>query len=74
MIAASLPGPRGLAAADIAAAALQLGLAAEVVNDPSSAVARAMVVADEDDLVVISGSIRMVPAARGALAALRLST
>ena len=74
VIAASLPGPRGLAAADIAAAALQLGLAAEVVNDPSSAVARAMVVADEDDLVVISGSIRMVPAARGALAALRLST
>ena len=61
------PGsPRARAAGDVAVVAEMLGVATEVVPDPVEAVARAVALADEEDLVVVAGSIYVVGAVRAA--------
>lgn len=60
-------GDRGLPAAELAAAAARAGLAVEVVADPVGAVQRARSHAQEEDLVVVCGSSRLIAPARAAL-------
>jgi dihydrofolate synthase/folylpolyglutamate synthase len=60
-------GERGLPAAALAAAASRAGLTAEAVADPVAAVVRARDLAQEEDLVVVCGSARLVAPARAAL-------
>lgn len=55
---------RGLEPSTLAAAADSLGIAAEVVADPAEAMVRAMAVADEEDLILVCGSSRLVGALR----------
>lgn len=61
------PDFRPMPAADVAAAAAELGIAAEVVRDPIDALARARAVTSEQDLIVVSGSLYVVGTVRGAL-------
>ncbi len=63
------PGGRGLDPTELATAAESLGLANEVVSDPAEAVVRALAAADEEDLVLVCGSSRLVGAVRGDLLA-----
>ena len=56
--------PRGLAAEKVAGVVDGAGVAVEVVADPVQAVARAVALADEEDLVVVAGSIYVVGAVR----------
>jgi len=63
-------GDRGLAAADVAASCGRAGLAHDTVPDPVDAVVRAMTMAQEEDLVVITGSFRLLGPARAAVTAL----
>jgi len=58
--------PRARSAAEVATVAETLGVATEVVPDPIAAVARAVSLADEEDLVVVAGSIYVVGAVRAA--------
>lgn len=58
--------PRGRPAAEAAPVAIDMGIPVEVVNDPVEAVARAVALADEEDLVVVAGSIYVVGAVRAA--------
>lgn len=61
------PGsPRARPAAAVAAVAESLGAAVEVVPDPIEAVGRAVSLADEEDLIVVAGSIYVVGAVRAA--------
>ncbi|QGG95711.1 bifunctional folylpolyglutamate synthase/dihydrofolate synthase [Actinomarinicola tropica] len=61
------PGsPRARPAADVARVAESLGCSVEVVPEPVEAVARAVALADEEDLVVVAGSIYVVGAVRAA--------
>ncbi len=56
--------PRARKADEVARAVEARGVAAEVVPDPVAAVARAVSLADEEDLVVVAGSIYVVGAVR----------
>lgn len=58
---------RGLPAAQLAAVAASMGLPHEVVAAPDAAVARALAVAAEEDLVVVTGSFRLLAPARTVL-------
>lgn len=60
-------GPRSLDAADLAAVCERKGLPSEHVADPTAAVARALAVAAEEDLLVVTGSFRLVAPARAVL-------
>lgn len=60
-------GGRGLPAEELAAAASRMGLPNEVVADPGLAVARAVAVAADEDLVVVTGSFRLLAPARAVL-------
>ena len=62
-------GDRALPPGSLAAACSRRGLAHEVVVDPVSAVGRALSLALEEDLVVVTGSFRLLAPARAALAA-----
>ncbi len=61
---------RGLPAAELAAACDAAGLVAEAHADPVDAVARALQLAQEEDLVVITGSFRLIGPARAAVTVL----
>jgi len=63
-------GARGLPAAELAAACDRVGLAHETVPDPVDAVGRAITRGQEDDLVVITGSFRLLGPARAAVGVL----
>lgn len=63
------PGRRGLSAEALAGACDRSGLAHEVVAQPGEAVARAVGHALEEDLVVVTGSFRLVGPARAAVTA-----
>jgi dihydrofolate synthase/folylpolyglutamate synthase len=63
-------GARGLPASELAAACDRAGLAHETVPDPVDAVGRAITRGQEDDLVVITGSFRLLAPARAAVRAL----
>ncbi|MFV0317925.1 MAG: bifunctional folylpolyglutamate synthase/dihydrofolate synthase [Microthrixaceae bacterium] len=61
------PGGRGMDPLALVAAAERLDIAAEVVADPAEALVRAMSIADEEDLVLVCGSSRLVGALRDRL-------
>jgi dihydrofolate synthase/folylpolyglutamate synthase len=67
VLCTSTEGDRGVAAATLAAAAMRHDLAAEAVADPADAVARALALAAEEDVVVVTGSFRLLAPARAAL-------
>jgi dihydrofolate synthase / folylpolyglutamate synthase len=56
--------PRARPAAEVAAVVDGAGVAVEVVHDPVQAVARAVALADDEDLIVVAGSIYIVGAVR----------
>jgi len=61
------PSPRAQPAVDVARAAVRLGVRALVAETVADAVARAREQAHEDDLVLVTGSLYVVGAARAAL-------
>lgn len=67
VIACTPPTPRAIAAADVARAATDRGVPAVVVESVARAVERAIDESSADDLVLITGSLYVVGAARGAL-------
>lgn len=60
VVACSLPEPRGQSAAAIAEAARQLGIPTLLSDDIAAGVRRALDQSDEADLVVVTGSFRVV--------------
>ena len=68
LVACPAPSPRTLPPAEVAAAARAMGIAAEIANLVPEALARALVVASPEDLVLVTGSLYVVGAARAALA------
>jgi dihydrofolate synthase / folylpolyglutamate synthase len=60
---------RALPVGDVAAAARALGAEPEVVADPVEAVARALAVTGDDDLILVTGSLYLVGEVRPALRA-----
>jgi len=67
VVACPAPSPRALPAAEVAAAARDMGLDAEEAASVPEALTRALAVASPDDLVLIAGSLYVVGAARAAL-------
>lgn len=67
VLACVAPSPRALPAEAIALAAESLGVAAEVGGSVPSTVNRALALADEEEQVVVTGSLYVVGAARSAL-------
>ncbi len=67
VLCTSTDGDRGVAASALAAAAARHDLSAEAVADPGDAVARAIALAAEEDVVVVTGSFRLLAPARAAL-------
>lgn len=65
------PDDRGLPASGLGAACDRVGLANEVVSAPAEAVALALARAQEEDLVVVTGSFRLLAPARRVVAAQR---
>ena len=61
------PSPRALPAAEVAAAARALGAATEEASSVPEAVATALALARPDELVLVTGSLYVVGAARAAL-------
>ena len=61
--------PRALPPAEVAAAARRLGLRAEVAPSVAAGLQRGREAAADDDLVLVTGSLYTVGAARAALAA-----
>ncbi len=67
VIVCTPPGsPRARHAAQVAEVAASMGINAEVVQDPVDAVARAVALAEEEDIVVVAGSIYVIGAVRAA--------
>jgi dihydrofolate synthase/folylpolyglutamate synthase len=64
VVACPAPSPRTVAAADIAAAARDLGVDSEIADDVDTAIAIAAQAAGEDGLVLVAGSLYVVGAAR----------
>ncbi len=67
VVACPPPSPRALDPAVVAAAAVELGVAAEVTESVPEAVALGLSLAGADEMVLISGSLYVVGAARAAL-------
>ena len=67
LVACTPDSPRAIPAPVVAAAADSLGVVAEAVGSVEDAVRRAMAVASPDDLILMSGSLYVVGAARTAL-------
>ncbi len=61
------PSPRAMPAAEVAAAAMALGTDAEEAASVPEAVATALALASPDEMVVVTGSLYVVGAARAAL-------
>jgi dihydrofolate synthase/folylpolyglutamate synthase len=61
------PSPRAMPAAEVAASAMTLGTDAEEAASVPEAVATALALASPDELVVVTGSLYVVGAARAAL-------
>lgn len=71
VIATTAPSPRGVDSRDVGAAAVALGCdQVEVVGTVRDGCARAAAIADEDDAVLVTGSLYVAGAARSALAEL----
>ncbi|MGH9282439.1 MAG: bifunctional folylpolyglutamate synthase/dihydrofolate synthase, partial [Acidimicrobiales bacterium] len=71
VVACPAPSPRSLPPADVAVAAGSLGVTARAAVSVRDAVALALDVAGEDDVVLVTGSLYVVGAARAALRDLR---
>ena len=69
LVACPAPSPRTLPPAEVAAAARAMGIQAETAGSIPEALARALAVASPDELVLITGSLYVVGAARAALGA-----
>jgi len=69
IICTSLGGDRGVAASVLAAACDRRGIARESVADPVVAVSRALAIASEEDVVLVTGSFRLLSPARAAISA-----
>jgi folylpolyglutamate synthase/dihydropteroate synthase len=69
VICTTADGPRGLPAADVAAACDRAGMANESVADPLEAVGRALSLVAEEDVVVVTGSFRLLTPARAVVTA-----
>ncbi|MGA2210546.1 MAG: Mur ligase family protein [Acidimicrobiales bacterium] len=67
VLACTPPSPRAQDGATVAAAAAELGLAAEDCGGVAEALERALQVAGEEDLVLVTGSLYVVGAARSLL-------
>ena len=67
VVACPPPSPRALPAAEVAAAARALGTDAEEADSVPEAVATALALAGTDEMVVVTGSLYVVGAARAAL-------
>ena len=67
VVACPPPSPRAMPAADVAAAARALGTDAEEADSVPEAVATALALAGTDEMVVVTGSLYVVGAARAAL-------
>ncbi len=67
VVACPPPSPRALPAAEVAAAARSLGTEAEEAASVPEAVATALALAATDEMVVVTGSLYVVGAARAAL-------
>ncbi len=68
VICTTIPGDRGVEARTLAAACDAVGLPNEWAADPATAVARALSIAQDEDMVVVTGSFRLLGPARRALA------
>jgi dihydrofolate synthase / folylpolyglutamate synthase len=68
LVACPAPSPRTLPPADVAAAARAIGIESEAADSVPEALARALTIASPDDLVLVTGSLYVVGAARAALA------
>lgn len=64
VVACEPPSPRAVPAAEVADAARRLGIAAVVEPDVAAAVARGQAAAGEDDLLLVTGSLYLIGAAR----------
>jgi len=64
VVCTTVDGARGLPAEALAAAAAAAGLPVEIDDDPVRAVERVLAHADEEDTVVVTGSFRLLAAAR----------
>lgn len=62
VVTCTVPSPRAASAAALAVVVGKRGLAVEVVDDPAEAVRRAVEVASDDDLVLVTGSLYLVGA------------
>jgi dihydrofolate synthase / folylpolyglutamate synthase len=69
VICTSLDGARGTDARVLAEACDRRGLTREVVAEPVAAVSRALAIAAEEDVVLVTGSFRLIAPARAAIAA-----
>ena len=67
VVATAVDFPRAMPAEEIAEAARSLGVDAEIVRDVPAAVQRAVGLAGEDDLVLVTGSLYVVGEARQGL-------
>jgi len=67
VIACTPDSPRALPAAELAAVAGELGAVVEIEPDVSTAVDRALQLSGEDDLILVTGSLYVVGAARAHL-------
>ena len=67
VVACPAPSPRTLPAQEVAAAARALGIDSEAANSVPEALARALAISSDDDLVLVTGSLYVVGAARAAL-------
>ena len=67
VVACTPPSLRGLPAAEVAEMARSFGLAASVADSVAEALGAARALASEDDLVLVTGSLYLVGAARGHL-------
>lgn len=67
------PSPRAVPAEELELSCRKQGLEVETAPDVTEAVRRAVALADEDDLVVVTGSFYVLPGARGAVEGLARS-
>ncbi len=65
------PSPRAVPADRLAELVRELGVDAEAVADVGEAVHRAIALADDDDLILVTGSFYVLAAAREVLAGMR---
>ena len=64
VVCTTVDGDRGLPAGELARAVAAAGMPVEVESDPQRAIERVLRLAEDDDTVVVTGSFRLLAAAR----------